>query len=312
MRFKPRLPDLSTSKGRLQLALYAGAVAIGGLFFVASVPTVASNSTFCGVACHSQNPQWQSWKESAHSQITCYSCHIDISYKHLAQEKLIAGPVGIIGEVFGLYEKPINADSHYSQKIPVERCERCHANENREFSFSEGIIMDHDAHQGAGIACAVCHNRVAHQGAEKFEPLKSAWPETKEAARKAGQEEFAYKNFMKMKDGCFRCHSGSPESRDPKTLELIKNGRRAPQACTACHTGDFDLPRGHTSGTWRSEHGEAARENFGDCFDCHAAGADYDNNGKDWCTLCHADEQADRFKRQPAPQPAPPPEPALE
>jgi nitrate/TMAO reductase-like tetraheme cytochrome c subunit len=309
MRFNFKMPDLSRPRVRMQMSLYAGAVAIGGLFFVAAFFPLASNPTFCGVACHSQAPQWESWKNSAHSEVTCYACHVDKSYISLLEEKLIAGPKGMYEEAFKKYEKPINFDSHYSKKLPAERCKRCHANQNRKFTFSRGIYMDHDAHDEAGIGCAVCHNRVAHKGAEEIEPMKS-WPETQEAAERLGKETFKYKNYMTMTDGCFRCHSGSPESRDPNVLALIKNGKKAPATCTACHTSDFKLPEGHGPNVWRSEHGAVAKRDFQACLDCHAAGAQFDDNGKTWCGLCHDDEKVDVFKKQagistPEPEPEP-------
>src|SRR3990172_6356496 len=247
------MPDLSKPNARFRMMLYLGAVSIFALFFVAAALPLASNPTFCGKACHSQVPEWEAWKKSSHSQVTCYACHVNPSFPHLLKEKLVAGPIGIFNTVLDKYEKPINAQSHYSQQmLPMKRCERCHNNANRKFTFTSGIYMNHNAHRAAGIDCTVCHNRIAHKGAEDYEPLKS-WPEAKELAEQEGEEKFHYKNFMTMKQGCFRCHSGSPESRDPETLAKIKNGKKPPTACTTCHTSDFPLPSGHGESGWRSE-----------------------------------------------------------
>lgn len=296
-----RKPDLSGPNAKLILMLYLGAVAIGGLFVVAAAFPLASNPTFCGVACHSQAPEWKTWQKSSHAKVTCYACHVDVnSLPALLKEKLISGPKGIFNTVFDSYEKPINEHSHYSQEmLPMERCERCHSNENRKFTFTNGIYMNHNAHKAAGIDCAVCHNRVAHKGAEDYEPLKS-WPETKELAHEEGEEKWEYKNFLTMKQGCFRCHSGSPESRNPETLAKIENGRKPPIACTTCHTKDFPLPVGHGDESWRSGHGEVAKKDFGACFTCHDEGAKFDNAGKPWCTLCHDPARVDAFKQQQA------------
>lgn len=297
-RFNFSWPDFSEPNTRFRFLLYAGAGVVFLLFFMSAALPLASNPTFCGVACHSQNPEYQTWKKSAHSKVTCYACHVNISYAHLAKEKFIAGPLGIFSEITGRYEKPINAESHYSQEsVPKERCERCHANENRKFTFTRGIYMNHEAHNEAGINCTVCHNRIAHKGAEEYEPLKS-WPETKEAAKKEGEEKFEYKNFLTMKQGCFRCHSGSPENRDEETLKKIQNGKKPPTACTTCHTKDFDLPVGHGSSSWRTEHESVAKQNFAYCFKCHDAGAKFDNHGRPWCTLCHGDDKVATFKQQ--------------
>ena len=314
-----QMPDLSNPNVRFRMLLYLGALAIFGLLFLSAIFPLSSNPVFCGKLCHNMNPEYYAWQKSAHAKVTCYACHINPSYIHLLQDKMTAGPMGIFNTVLNRYEKPINEKSHYSQEdLPMERCERCHANENRKFTFTRGIYMNHEAHKEAGINCAVCHNRVAHKGAEDYEPLKS-WPEAVEAAEKEGEEKFHYKNFLTMKQGCFRCHSGSQASRNPETVGLIENGKKPPTACTTCHTSDFGLPEGHGESSWRSAHGELAKQNFDYCFECHDAGAKFDNGGEPWCTLCHDDKKVDAFKQQQASAPpaapaetaeAPPAEPA--
>lgn len=275
-----RMPDLSTPAHKQRFILFAGAAVVFALFAFAVAMPLASNATFCGVVCHSQNPEFQTWKTSSHSRITCYACHVDkASISALLYAKVIEAPPGIINELTGGLEKPINAESEYSQNgIPMERCERCHSNQNRKFTFTVGINMDHAAHKAAGIDCTVCHNRVVHRGAEQYEPLKSEWPEAKG---------FKYENFLTMKEGCFRCHSASPNSRNPETMLKIKNHKQPPQACTTCHTKDFELPSGHGTSTWRTEHGKVALSNMKYCMSCHAENAEFSNGKQPWCTLCH-------------------------
>jgi len=289
-------PDFSNPDIKFKMQLYAGAGAIFMLLFISAVFPLASHPTFCGKACHNMAPEWESWKRSSHAQVTCYGCHVDQTLPALFKEKLTSGPKGMFNTVLNRYERPINPHSHYSQELlPMERCERCHSNQNRKFTFTRGIYMNHEAHKDAGINCAVCHNRVAHKGAEDFEPLKS-WPEAKTLAEEDGEKQFRYKNFLTMKDGCFRCHSGSPASRNRETLALIKNGKEPPTACTTCHTSDFKLPEGHGEDGWRSSHGEVAKSNFAFCFGCHDAGAKFDNGGQPWCTRCHDLPKVEGFK----------------
>lgn len=285
-----RLPDLRNPEARFRLLLYGGVISIIGLFAFAAGLPLSSNPTFCGKACHSQNPEYQTWKKSSHAKITCYACHGDTSPPVFLRNKLLIDSMGLFKEIFQSYEKPINAESKYSQEhLPAARCKRCHANENRKFTFSKGIYMNHGAHDAAGIQCTVCHNRVVHKGAEEFEPLKSEWEEAKG---------FEYENFLTMKEGCFRCHSSNPDRRDEETYKKIKNGKKPPTACTTCHTEDFELPQGHGENAWRSNHGAVAQENFSYCFSCHDAGAQFDNEGKPWCTLCHDDSRVNSFKQQ--------------
>lgn len=298
MRLK--MPDLSNPTVRLQMKLYLGALAILVLLATPVFIAVASNSTFCGKGCHNMDPQYQTWKKSSHSQVPCYGCHVDQTIVALFMEKATAGPSGAIHTFITDHEKPINYENLYSQEhLPSVRCERCHNNDNRKFTFTRGIYMNHEAHKAAEIACAICHNRVAHKGAENYEPLKS-WPETKEVAKEEGEEMFKYKDFLTMTEGCFRCHSGSPESRNLETLQLIKNGRKPPTSCATCHTADFPLPKGHGDADWRTKtgHGALASENMAYCFECHDAGAKFDNGGKAWCTLCHDQAKVDELRSQ--------------
>jgi hypothetical protein len=272
--------------------LILGAIVVIILFFFASGLTLSSNPTFCGVACHNMNPEWQAWKKSSHAKVTCYSCHGDRSYIYFFRMKLFVDPIGAVSSILNTYEKPINKDNEVAlHEIKRNRCERCHTNENRKFTFSKGIWMNHEAHKQAGIRCTVCHNRITHLGAEQYEPLKSEWKEARG---------FRYKNFFTMKEGCLRCHSSNPAERDKEALELIENGKKPPTACTTCHTKDFDLPKGHDNPNWRTEHPTTAKQDFSYCFSCHDAGAKFDNKGKPWCTVCHDDVTVSKFKQQAA------------
>lgn len=147
--------------------------------------------------------------------------------------------------------------------------------------------MDHKAHEKAEIDCVVCHNRVTHLGATKYEPLRSNWEEA---------TDFKYEDFLTMRQGCFRCHGKHDTARSEETLALIKNGKIPPRACTTCHTKQFDFPRGHLKSSWRSEHKHEAKKDFGYCVTCHGAGAKFDNDGTSWCIRCHGSGQAATFK----------------
>jgi cytochrome c nitrite reductase small subunit len=261
---------------RLALMLYGVAGVLVFAFVFPAILAASSSPGFCKI-CHSMNPEYQTWTKSSHAQIPCYGCHGPKSIATLIYNKSIVDSKGPLQEITGMFLKPVNEESELSQEeIPMERCERCHNNANRKFTFSKGIYMDHDKHKAAGINCTVCHNRVVHKGAEKYEPTKS-WAE-------AG---FAYTDYLTMKDGCLRCHSASPESRNEETLKKIKNGKKPPQACTACHTKDFKLPVGHEGAEWRTQHGPIAKQDIKYCMSCHSEKAKFANGSEPWCTLCH-------------------------
>jgi len=256
------------------LFISLGALVIYLFLFLLSSQLV-NNSIVCGRVCHNMNPDYQSWKTSSHAHINCRECHLSSSYAEITKEKFVQTTIRIWLTATNSYKKPINKDSEYSQKdLPMTRCERCHKNAYRNFTFSIGINMNHEAHKKAGIACSTCHNRVAHPNAEKYEPIR-------------GDNNFAYKNFLTMKQGCWRCHSKSNLFKKSATLALIKNGKTPPTDCRTCHNHDFPFPEGHLEPDWRTQHQFKAKENFNKCLECHAPGKKFDNNGKIWCSLCH-------------------------
>ncbi len=292
---KIKLPDLKDPENRFKVFLIVGAILVAGLFFFSAGITLSSNPTFCGKACHNMAPEWETWKKSSHAAVTCYSCHGDRNPIYFFRMKLLADPVGAVSSILNTYEKPINKDDEVSQhEIKLNRCLRCHSPAKRKFTPRLGLNVTsamHMKHIRAGLRCTTCHNRITHLGAENYEPLKSEWKEAKG---------FKYKNFLTMKQGCFRCHSVNPAERDRETEKIIKNGKVPPKACTTCHNKDFKLPTGHNQLAWRSEHGPVAKSNFNYCFGCHDAGAKFDNKGKPWCTLCHDQDAVSGFKQQAA------------
>lgn len=266
-----KMPDFSNPNVRLRTMLYLGAVAIFLLFLTAAALPLASNSEFCGRVCHSQVPEYKAWQNSSHSRITCYACHINPSVIHLFEEKLTAGPIGIIDEVGDSFEKPINAKSEYSQEhLPSERCLRCHSPEVRTFTATRGLNVTskmHLKHLDAGLQCATCHNRIAHLGAENYEPLKSWSPG------------FKYKNFMTMREGCWRCHTEDVKFRDEETLKIVGD-KKPPTNCSVCHNPKWNLKpatgeynHNDVAGVpWRNgkeRHGKVAQKDFGACLGCH-------------------------------------------
>lgn len=228
--------------------LYGGAAIIFILFLTAVAMPVFSNPTFCGKVCHSQTPSYEAWQKSSHAQITCYACHVEPGLFNLFKDKLTAGPMGVYFEITGNYEKPINAESKLSQEhMENEVCERCHDVETRKFTYSRGLIMNHEPHLKAKLHCTTCHNRVAHLYITNYD--------------KGEKKDHKYLNGMSMREGCFRCHSAQKPYTAP-------NGKKSPTACVTCHNKDAELPIGHGKG-WRIAHGGVARQDFNYCFRCH-------------------------------------------
>lgn len=274
---------------RFKIILLLGALSVLGLFiFSVSLP-LAMSTGFCGSTCH-QNPEFQALKRSSHAAITCQACHTDSWAKSIPSELFVEGPTFIYATLAGKAEVPYNEESEYSQKhLPKERCLRCHSPNNRNFTVTKGLNVTsqmHVKHLDAGLQCTTCHNRVAHNGAENFEPLKSE------------AKGFNYKNFLTMQQGCWRCHSEDPKYRNEETLAIIKNGKTPPTSCITCHNQDWKLKptvgeynHNEVEGVaWRvgaKRHGLVAKKDFSACFGCHPQTGPSPNGLPNCSTTCH-------------------------
>ena len=265
------LRSLSDPNVRFRMALYLGALAILGLFFTATIIPLTSNPGFCGRTCHRLNPEFQTWQRSSHADVPCYACHSNPSILNLLQDKLIEGPKHIFHTLTNNQENPINASSLYSQQsVPTERCLRCHSVNNRNFTSTQGLNITskmHVKHLNSGLACTTCHNRVTHLGAENYEPLRSLKPG------------FKYKNYITMREGCWRCHSKDVKYRSVSTLKVVA-GKQPPTGCSLCHNQAWNLKptvglynHNDVNGIpWRDgkrRHGVVAKLDFNTCFGCH-------------------------------------------
>lgn len=188
---------------------------------------MATNPALCGQVCHPTYAEYQSWLQSSHSSVPCHLCHLDTP-----AQKLVNPITRFVQTQFDSFEKPLNADSEFSQKgIGKARCLRCHA-ENATMQGKKPVPRPqgpmHDAHSAMDMDCTVCHNRIAHSGAERFEPIRSWTPD------------FKYKDFVTMREGCWRCHSLDGQWRNEETLKLVA-GKKPPTECRTCHDSSWSL-----------------------------------------------------------------------
>ncbi len=271
----------SLTRPWLTLGLFVGgtvglaAIVFGGTY------QLTNSETFCGRLCHSMNPQYQSWRRSAHADVGCSACHAD---------KTLAGRLdllthGIALEASGEYSQPINKKGEYGRRrVPDDRCEVCHQKIKNKDVDEFNLRIEHEAHVTNGIRCADCHNRVAHPGAEKYSPLREE------------DDDFAYKDNTLMA-GCKRCHKkgGRYVDADGDTYRgPYKKADGTPVAvdCESCHPNNQLLAfeadvkrvraRHFKKPPWRQGeiHGETARKvDFEPCKVCH--------DPAKRCTVCH-------------------------
>jgi hypothetical protein len=222
--------------------------------FVVVMLAATSTRGFCAnPICHKvQADTINAYQASAHANISCIACHEPLNADPLTLVLAKAKSMLELIPTFGnTYELPLNAGSALAltggREMGSQLCKQCHGG-HRKVTTSDGIIIDHAAHDEAGIWCTVCHNRVAHRDG-LAEPM---------LVDPKGNKNARHADFMKM-DYCFRCHDleGKVKMTGPKA-------QSAPGQCSAFHPADFELvPETHDAAEWkRGGHAEAALEAF--------------------------------------------------
>ncbi len=203
---------------------------------------VTSTRWFCAEGCHKvQDDTIIAYERSTHSQISCMACHMPANANPIV---FILHKAEALGELYMTvtdnFELPLNAESEVSLTMASTQCTQCHNMENRVFTPSKGIKIEHEPHAEVNAACPVCHNRVAH--VEDFD-LTLSNPE-----KQGGEPNQKHADFMSM-TACFRCHG-------------LEQGAAAPGDCVACHTPGFNLkPPSHSEpGFYPEGHAEMATE----------------------------------------------------
>jgi len=116
----------------------------------------SSKSEFCA-SCHEMNPEYYTWKNSAHSEVDCVACHTEPGVENIAKGKVDTIEQAIKKQM-QTYEAPIRMPSEISDAS----CEKCHNVYNRNFTVSGDLIIPHDKHKEQDISCTQCHSGIAH------------------------------------------------------------------------------------------------------------------------------------------------------
>jgi nitrate/TMAO reductase-like tetraheme cytochrome c subunit len=259
---KPRKPGrikswLTDPNKRARLIIWVGALVLGVFGFAAVAIGVTSTYWFCANTCHGvQDDTIIAYNRSTHNKISCMACHMPVNADPVT---FMLHKVKALGELYttitGQYELPLNPESEVAKEFEEDRCTQCHS-KNRQYTYSAGIVMNHEIHEKNGVTCTTCHNRVAH-----VEDFKL----TLAGSRK-------HEDWMKM-EACFRCHG------------LAKDAK-APGKCSACHPADFELkPENHSQLGFLHPSLVNAAKSSETTVGGHPAV--YEEKGAAYCYMCH-------------------------
>lgn len=278
-----RLPDWRDPRTRAHLIVWAGVAAVVMVAFAATALSWTSTKSFCRDYCHEMDADMAAYERSAHSNVSCYACHMQAGTNPAAFVLIKAKKLGELYLHFtNKFEVPLNAGSHtiYANKVRRDECVQCHNPKTRDFTLRPGIVMNHKVHDDKKVGCPVCHNRVAHPGIAAYEDFtdmeacfrchtqeKGGWPTEPEKAEApdGGGLAVAQAEEGHGAEGKAEGEAGGHEGGEAlSSADLITVGREelskldlaltGPGKCTACHPKDFNLvPKAHGEDSWLPE-----------------------------------------------------------
>jgi cytochrome c nitrite reductase small subunit len=288
----PVIYKIRESLRRPRTHFILGSILVAMLFITAAGISVTSNPRFC-IVCHDMQPEYNAWKKSSHSQITCYACHVKPGLVNLIEDKVFVGLPTVVSEITNNYHSPINKGSKVSVEMSNESCLVCHDEIKRKITPSAGLKMNHKPHLQRGIKCTVCHNRVAHRDVKNYEGEQKVKidPVINDVFKGVLQpKEPDYPDHIKMRY-CRRCHT-NPENRDKELMAHYPQLKDLdiPTSCTTCHPNNFNFkPPSHwvagyfpyqlPGGKRNSWHSKGAKIDKKYCLSCH--------DEKKLCYGCH-------------------------
>lgn len=254
-------------------------IVLGSLFTGTAIKATNSPS-FCK-SCHEMNPEYFTWKGSAHSQIACVSCHVKPGIVNTVIHKVKSMEL-VYYHFSGSYTTPIAL----TEEIDNVQCEQCHDMSTRVLRPSVDLKFDHTQHLDKNVKCIECHSGVAHGSIEE------------NGATAMG-------DFEKWNVQIGKAYVSSPNSRNftNPTMDQCLDCHKAQNVSASCNTchNKLSTPESHNTPIWLTTHGKEAAKGFNTCETCHSKTVTttvYKNatltdyvRANSFCKNCHANEK---------------------
>jgi nitrate/TMAO reductase-like tetraheme cytochrome c subunit len=267
---------------------------IGMLALIASgygVNSYTNSPSFCS-SCHEMAPEYTTYKQSAHNQISCVQCHDKPGISNIIDNKK-----NLVKAIKSHYSDiPIQILQTNVQIVSSENCLKCHS-KNRLVTATGDLKVNHPGHIKEGIPCITCHEGVAHS---KIAARGLNTAKDRDKWTKANVKELTNELYTKPNMGtCIDCHDKvnngekpwkdiaysmppkpeeavtTEENQDKKTQKLILQaiGKQSANVkismeCTTCHK-IVKVPKLHKKPDWPVNHGTTAIQKLDQCKNCH-------------------------------------------
>jgi nitrate/TMAO reductase-like tetraheme cytochrome c subunit len=267
-------------------------VLIGVIAILASgygVQSYTNSPSFCR-SCHEMAPEYTTYTQTAHNQISCVQCHDKPGISNIIDNKK-----NLVKAISSHYKDDIPKQILQTnvQIVSSENCLKCHS-KNRLVTATGDLKVNHPGHIKQGIPCITCHEGVAHAKIAarglNTEKDRNKWTETN--AKKLTEEQYTKPNM----GTCIDCHDkvnngeqpwkdisysmpsysdASKEDESQKTQRLIlqaigkkKANVKISMECTTCHK-IVKVPELHKNAAWPVNHGSTAMQELDQCLNCH-------------------------------------------
>jgi nitrate/TMAO reductase-like tetraheme cytochrome c subunit len=251
-----------------------------------------NSPAFCS-SCHEMAPEYATYTDSSHKQISCVQCHIKPGFTNMITHK-IKSVKEIYYHVTGVPNPIVQTEE---EAITNQNCLQCHS-KNRLVTASKDLKVNHKGHIEQGVPCITCHSGVVHakiatRGLNISEYL-GYW--TKENTAKVMQEKYLKPNM----GTCIDCHdkvnngekpwkeitysvpvdpkkskTTNKEAQSQKTQQIILQaiGKenvnvKISMKCETCHK-KVRVPASHKIVDWNQNHGSTAFYQLDKCLNCH-------------------------------------------
>ena len=231
------------------------AISILALLFLVLVVGIEATpqsvqAAFCA-SCHEMQPEYATFKASAHSDFSCAVCHTDYTMTQI----VLHGKKKVLNEVVGHFSQSYVLPLMLTKPLPNSVCESCHSpNRNLTPTGDSNLSREkHYEHVEKGITCVTCHPGVAHGTiAERQATIGGdlgSWD------LNTGHQNMSWQFRMIGMSKCMECHKA----------------QNAPLECKACHIR-IVLPATHSNPTWVKDgvHGQEAYKDINRCNTCHS------------------------------------------